>query len=353
VVLPLRKNEIAVGVIGAGYIAQQSHIPAYLMNPHVRILGVADPDKNKLEEVKKKFGIQDVFSDYSELLAKGPDAVSICVPTKFHSKITIDAATKGVHVLCEKPIALTLAEANEMIVSCEKNHAKLMIGFNYRYIRTHQEARKMINDGKIGKPYFIQGQFASTGPYKNIERMKNSFYFDPKGGGGVMFDSGSHLFDLMRWYFGEIDKVQASVGTYMDGIPVEDVASVSLKFNNGRVGCLTCMWTRIQSWSAMGSEGFIKVIGDEGKIVASLFSPSIKFFSSRSKMARISGEIEIVPKGFDPKSPMDTLQRSWSDEIEAFIEAVRTDKEVPITGQDGRRVLELILQAYGPLGRKN
>jgi predicted dehydrogenase len=349
----LRKDEIRVGVVGAGFIAQQSHIPAYLMNPHVRILGIADPDTRKLEEVKRKFGVQEVFTDYNELLEKGLDAVSICVPTRFHSKIAVASASKGVNVLCEKPIALTLAEATDMIQACEKNNVKLMIGFNYRFIRTHQDARKMIAEGKIGKPYFIHGQFASTGPYKALERLRNSFYFDPKGGGGVMFDSGSHLFDLLRWYFGEIEAVQASVGTYMEGIPVDDVASVSVKFKDGRVGCLTCMWTRIDSWSAMGNEGFIKVVGDEGKIVASLLSPSIRFYSARSKICKISGELELVAKGFDPKNPMEALQRSWRDEVDAFVEAIRNDKEVPVTGHDGKRILELILQAYGSMRGNN
>ena len=342
----MRNDEIRVGVIGAGFIAQQSHIPAYLMNPHVRIVGVADPDATKLEEVKK-LGIHEVFSDYTQLLEKGLDAVSICVPTRFHSRITIDAASKGVHVLCEKPIALTLAEADEMIRACEKKNVKLMIGFNYRFIRTHQEARKMMRDGRIGKPHFIHGQFASMGPYKSLERMKNTFYFDPESGGGVLFDSGSHLFDLLRWYFGEIEAVHASVSTYMEGVAVDDVASVSVRFKDNRVGCLTCMWTQIESWSAMGNEGFIKVIGDEGKIVASLFSPSIRFFSTRSKICKISGEVEVVPGGFDPKRPMDTLQRSWRDEIDTFIDAIQRDKAVPVTGQDGKRVLELVLQAYG------
>lgn len=343
----MRNDEIRIGVIGAGFIAQQTHIPAYVMNPHVRILGVADPDPKKLDEVKRKFGVQEVFSSYAELLEKCPDAVSICVPTRFHSKITVDAASKGAHILCEKPMALTLAEADEMIHACEKNNVKLMIGFNYRFIKTHQEARRMMREGKIGKPYFIHGQFASTGPYKSLEKMRNTFYFDPKSGGGVLFDSGSHLFDLLRWYFGEIETVQGSVGTYVEGVPVDDVASVSVKFKDGRVGCLTCMWTRIESWSAMGNEGFIKVVGDEGKITASLFSPSIRFFSKRSKICKISGEVELVPGGFDPKRPTDTLQRSWRDEVDAFVEAIRKDKEVPVTGHDGKRVLELILQSYG------
>lgn len=349
-VADLKKSEIRVGIVGAGNIAQRNHIPAYLTNPRARIVGVADPSEAKLEEVKKRFGIQKVFLDYAQLFGENLDAVSICVPTKLHSKITVEFASKGVHVLCEKPIALTLSEATEMITACEENDAKLMIGFNYRFIKTHQEARKMIVEGRIGKPYFIHAQFASSGPYKSLEELRNSFYFDPKSGGGVLFDSGSHLFDLLRWYFGEVESVQASRGTYVEGIPVDDVACVSLKFENGRVGCLTCMWTQIESWSAMGNEGFIKIIGDEGKITASLFSPSIRFFSKRSKMCRILGEVELAPKGFDPKQPMEPLQRSWRDEINAFVEAVRRDKKVPVTGLDGKRALELVLEAYKSAG---
>lgn len=346
----MKKREIRVGIIGAGYIAQQNHIPAYLTNPRVKIAGIADPDEAKLEEVKKRFGVQKLFPDYAQLFEEKIDAVSICVPTRFHAEITKDCASRGIHVLCEKPIALTLDEATEMITTCEKNDVQLMIGFNYRFIKTHQEAKKMIEDGRIGKPFFIHAQFASLGPYKSLDRLRNSFYFDPKSGGGVMFDSGSHLFDLLRWYFGEIKTVQASTGTYVEGIPVDDVSCVSLKFENGRVGCLTCMWTQIESWSAMGNEGFIKIIGDEGKIRASLFSPSIKFYSKKSQICKIVGERELAPKGFDPKQPTDPLQRSWRDEINVFVEAVRTNQKVPVNGYDGKRALELVLQAYQSAG---
>lgn len=342
----MKKEQIRVGVVGAGHIAQQSHIPAYLTNPNVKIAGIADPDEAKLEEVKKKFGVEKAFSDYAELLEESLDAVSICVPTRFHSEITVAAASKGLHVLCEKPMALTLDEATEMITACERNRVQLMIGFNYRFIRSHREARKMLREGRIGKPFFIHGQFASMGPYADFEKRHRSFYFDPESGGGVMFDSASHLFDLMRWYLGEVRTVKASHGNHVEGVAVDDVASVSLEFESGCIGALSCMWTQIESWSAMGDEGFIKVIGNEGKIVASLFGPSIRFYGRKSKICKIAGEIELVPKGFDPKRPMDALQRSWRDEVNAFVEAIRTGKGVPVTGYDGKRVLELVLKAY-------
>jgi len=103
----------------------------------------------------------------------------------------------------------------------------------------------------------------------------------------------------------------------------------------------------------MGNEGFVKVIGDEGKIVASLFSPSIRYFSKKSIICKITGEVELTPSGFDPKQPMDPLQRSWRNEINAFVKAVRTNKEVPVTGYDGKRALELVLEAYKSAGMQD
>ncbi|MEM2673984.1 MAG: Gfo/Idh/MocA family oxidoreductase [Candidatus Bathyarchaeia archaeon] len=340
------KKIVNVGIIGAGYIAQQCHIPAYLSNPHSKIVGVADINEERLNEVRKRFNLQKTYLDYVELLEQNIDAVSICVPTKYHSKIAIEAASRGIHILCEKPIALTLEEADAMINSCKKNNVKLMIGFNYRFIKNHQEAKRLIEEGRIGKPFFIHGQFASQGPYENFEERRNSFYFDPRGGGGVLFDSGSHLFDLMRWFFGEVKTIYSCRGTYTEGVEVDDVAAVSLEFQNGCIGVITCMWTQIESWSAMRNEGFIKIIGSEGKVISSLFGPSLKYFSKRSKICRIRGEIEIVPKGLDPKNPQDALQKSWRDEINAFIDAVRLNRGVPITGEDGKRALELVLKAY-------
>lgn len=335
-----------MGVVGAGFIAQQSHIPAYLNNPSSKIIGVADPDLRRSDEVRNRFGIKKTFADYKDLFKEPLDAISICTPTKFHAKIAVEAANRGFHVLCEKPMALTLEEADSMIEACKRNDVKLMIGFNYRFIRNHKKAKRMIEEGRIGKPFFIQGQFASTGPYGDFERTKNSFYFDPTGGGGVLLDSGSHLFDLLRWFCGEVKSVSAKIGTYGEGVKVEDVAAVTLEFKNDCVGVLTCMWTQIESWSAMASEGFIKVIGSSGKIVSGLFGPTLKYFSKKSKICKIMGEIELTPRGFDPKMPLKALQKSWFDEINTFVAAIRSNNKVPITGEDGKKVLELVLKAY-------
>jgi len=339
-------HEVRVGIIGAGFIAQQSHIPSYLNSPSTTIIGIADPDTRKLDEVKNLFGVQETFSDYKDLFKEPMDAISICTPPKYHAEITIEAANRGLHILCEKPIALTLEEADKMIEACKKNNVQLMVGFNYRFIKNHEKAKRMMEEGRIGKPFFIQGQFASTGPYGDFERTRNSFYFDPIGGGGVLLDSGSHLFDLLRWFCGEPKSVSAKIGTYGKDIKVEDVATATLDFENGCIGVLTCMWTQIESWSVMGSEGFIKIVGSEGKIISQLFGPSLKYFSKRSKICKIRGEIELTPRGFDPSIPTRALQKSWFDEINAFVEAIKSGKNVPVTGEDGKKALGLVLKAY-------
>ncbi|MCK5343967.1 MAG: Gfo/Idh/MocA family oxidoreductase [Candidatus Heimdallarchaeota archaeon] len=339
-------KKIKIGVIGAGFIAQEAHIPNYLNNPSVELVGVSDLDKGVLREVRSKFGVKNLFTDYNQLLAKDLDAISICVPTSFHSKLTIDAAEKGISVLCEKPIALNLKEADEMISTCRKNNVKLMIGFNYRFMENHIQTKKYIENGKIGKPFFIHGQFASAGPYGNPDKLKGSFYTDPQRGGGVLYDSGSHIIDLFRWYFGEVDKISATRGSYYQGMEADDVTSVTLTFKNGIVGTITAMWTLVNNWSGMGNENFIKVIGTNGKIVSDFFGPSLSYFNDRSKICLMKGAIQLTPKDFDPKMPFEALNKSWSDEVDHFVKCVKNDKTPSVTGEDGKKALELVLRAY-------
>jgi predicted dehydrogenase len=339
-------KKIGIGVIGCGFIAQTAHLPNYLNNPHVKILAVADVNCAKLDQVKEKYDV-DTYSDYKELLKRPDiDAVSICAPTNLHVEIATEAAELGKHILVEKPIALSLEEADRIISTAQKNRVKLMVGYNYRFLPNHQLAIRFVKQGRIGKPYFVRGQFASAGPYQNLEEAKKTHYLNPAAGGGALFDSGSHLIDLLLWMFGDVKQVAANMGTYMEGVQVEDVATVILQFKNGVLGEVNVTWVNLPDYFAMRNSNVIEIIGSEGKIESDFFGPSLSFYSKHSRICKLKGAVKLTPKPLDPKIPFFALQFSQKKTIDSFIDCILHDSVPPVPSEEARKVLQVTLSAF-------
>ncbi|MEB9020314.1 Gfo/Idh/MocA family oxidoreductase, partial [Bacillus cereus] len=144
-------NILKVGIIGCGSIAQHRHLPEYEANPYVQIVAVCDSNKKRAKEIANKYGVN-MYTDYNELINyEELDAVSVCTPNHLHAAISIAALQAGIHVLCEKPIATSKADAEMMIGAAEKSGKKLMIGHNQRFVASHQKAKQLIKSGAIGK----------------------------------------------------------------------------------------------------------------------------------------------------------------------------------------------------------
>ena len=142
---------IKVGVIGCGKIAITRHLPEYASNPDAEIAGVYDFNLERAKEVAEQYQTR-AYESVEEMLNDPQiEAVSVCVRNSDHSKVTVDALRAGKHVLCEKPMAVSLDECKEMVKTAEKTGKKLMIGHNQRFNRTHMKAKELIQNGAIGK----------------------------------------------------------------------------------------------------------------------------------------------------------------------------------------------------------
>lgn len=340
-------KRINVGVIGCGYIAEEAHLPNLLNCPQVESIAISDVRPERLAIIGRKFGVKELYTDYHDILKKNSiDAISVCVPTFLHSKVAIDALEAGKHVLCEKPIATTLDEADDMLSAARKNNVKLMIGHNFRFLPNHIVARQWVQNGKIGEVYFARAQFASQGPY-GAPGITSPSYFNPDKGGGVLFDAGSHLIDLLLWMFGDIAEVRACVSTYKKDVnQADDVASVSLKFKNGVIGEVFASWVSIQNWNLMTNYNNVQILGSQGRICSDFFGPSLWYYNEDSLICKLKGMIKITPIKMDPKIPFLAKNHSWKKLIESFVNCIIKDEEPPVTGEDGRRALQIILDAY-------
>ena len=173
-------SKVKVGVIGCGSIAKYRHLPEYHTHPDVDISSVCDVVIERAQAVAQTYGVK-AYTDYMDLINdKQINAVSICVPNVLHAPMAIAALQAGKHVLCEKPMATTLEEAERMNETANASGKILMIGHNQRLVPSHQKAKEMISQGKLGKIYSFRTSFGHSGPEGWSVDGKDSWFFQKK-----------------------------------------------------------------------------------------------------------------------------------------------------------------------------
>ena len=243
---------IKVGIIGCGKIAQVRHIPEYAANPNAEVYGFYDINLERAADLAKQYGGK-AYASYEELLADPAiEAVSVCAANHAHAEISIAALKAGKHVLCEKPMAITLAECEAMVAAARESGKYLMIGQNQRLARAHAKAKELIEQGAIGKVLTFRTIFGHGGPETwSIDPGSNVWFFDKtKAAMGAMADLGIHKTDMIQYVLGtRIVKTQA-VLTTLDKrdatgnlIGVDDNAICIYQMENGVIGTMTASWT--------------------------------------------------------------------------------------------------------------
>ncbi|ULG72127.1 Gfo/Idh/MocA family protein [Macrococcus brunensis] len=323
-----------VGIIGCGSIATHRHIPEYQQNKNAEIIAYCDVVKERSDELAAEFGGTS-YSDYHELL-QNPDVevVSICTPNYLHAEMTIAALHAGKHVLCEKPMATSLEDADAMIKAAEENGRTLMIGHNQRINEAHQQAKKDIAAGKLGKLYSFKTTFGHPGPEGWSVDGPDSWFFDKKRAFiGAMGDLGVHKADLMRYILGtEFTEVGAMIETSAKKADVDDNAVLILKTADGIIGTLSASWAyngqEDNSTIIYGEKGILKLNADDAY--------TYQFFGADGQIEREQlGEIQTNEEGGQKNSHT----------IDAFIEALTNDETPICDGHEGRASLNVIIKA--------
>ncbi len=203
-------NKLKMGIIGVGGIAQQRHIPAFAgMEEKVELTAVQDVNNDRAKSVAEMFDIPHVFENYQQLF-EVVDAVTICTPNKFHSEIAVAALNAGVHVLCEKPMAITTEECEAMIEAARQNDRLLSIAYHYRYMPEAKLAKEAIFNGEIGDPLVTRVQAMRRRKVPGWGVFTNK---DLQGGGSLI-DFGCHLLDLALWLLDDPKPVEVIGKTY-------------------------------------------------------------------------------------------------------------------------------------------
>lgn len=253
------KKEIKFGLIGCGRISGK-HIEAIKENPYAKLVAVSD----KNEELAKNFSSEnncDFYTDYMEMLKREDiDIIDICTPNSSHPKISIDVANHKKHVLTEKPLALYLKDAEEMIKSCKENNVHLFVVKQNRYNPPIVKLREAIEQNRFGKLFLGNITVRWTRPQEYYDN--NEWHGLKDIDGGMLFTQASHHVDMLQWMMGPVKSVKANVSTLNHDIEIEDTAVAVLKFENGAMGVIeatTCTYPK-------NMEGSITILGEKGTV---------------------------------------------------------------------------------------
>lgn len=318
---------LGVGVVGLGEIGQ-FHLGGYERTAGARVVAVAELDEGLRTTTAERLGATG-YDDYRRLVEDpAVDIVSVCLPHHLHKPVTLAAIAAGKAVLVEKPLALTVAECDEIIAAAEAAGVTVGVQHNQLFHGPQVKARELIASGAIGRPVQLRLHLSIGGKL-------DGWRADPKAtGGGLLFDAGVHRFYVARSLFGEVAEVRALVDR--DLALGEDQAIVALRFENGALGVIDANYH--------GPPGMfddaIEVIGTEGALYLSGCEAEFESYRTGPALRRYDGawHDERVPQG------------DWADSVaasvESFVAAVAAGEAPPVTADEGRRVVELIHAVY-------
>jgi predicted dehydrogenase len=324
----MMNRPVNIAVVGTGI--GRYHARGISEMPELaRLIAICDLNEVTARTVANEYKAESFTTSYEELIRrKDVDAVSLCVPHDMHRDMAVAAARAGKHILVEKPLAITMKEASEIIAAAKENKVKLMTGHNMRYMGQHAKAKELVDQDVIGKPFLM---VASVHVFGVISGFRLSLKHQ---GGGTLIDSGVHRFDLIRWIMGDVKRLYGKKGRFynmeMEG---EDTAAVLMEFESGAVGTFTCSW----SAKAPKNEEYLQIYGPKGSIITTYNGQSLEMRS------------ETPPAGWQTLSsfvyPIDQ-PASMKLELADFASCIMHDTEPPITGEDGKKSLELTLATY-------
>jgi len=328
-------DTIGIGIIGTGSIAGH-HIKSIqeLDNCHLVALASSSPERAKL--ATKKFGL-DTYSDYRQLVERTDiHMVIICTHSGNHLGPTLAAAKAGKHVLVEKPLEVSLERADQMIAACKAAGVKIGCIFQNRFSPDYRQLKEAVSSGVLGKLHLGNAyiKWYRSPEYYHSSNWKGTIKGD---GGAALINQGIHTIDLLLDIMGEVKSVFGKVTTVNHQIEGEDLGVALLSFKNGALGT-------IEGSTAItpGYPERLEIYGNLGSII--LEGGKIRhWFSGEDQLDAASKEADEATGAADPMAISHDLHKA---QINDFVEAILLNREPLVTGEEGRKSLELILNIY-------
>ena len=333
---------IGWGVIGANGIANRRTIPEGIIPAkNGNLVAVMGTSEERTRAVAEKYNVKWYLKEEELLNDKEVQAVYVATPTYLHAQQTIRALRAGKHVLCEKPMAMNLSEAEQMIAEAEKHDCQLAIGYMMRFHAWHQKLKQIIDAGELGT--LVMGRAQLTCWYPRIE---DAWRQNPAlGGGGALADMGSHCIDLLEMLLGRTQKVTAFVDTIVQDYPVDDSSVVLLHGESGAMGVVDAHFNvpdeaSVNMLEIYGSKGRVEGRGtigqaSTGAMTAVLQTDDNEYDATQQR----EGTSEQVIKP-------EEIVNIYQTEIEDFGEAISLNRKPCVSGEDGLWNLRVLMATY-------
>ncbi len=330
-------SDLAFAVVGCGRIGKRH---AELLKggalKGAYLAGVCDTDDGRAAAFTATYGVP-AYSNVEQLCESVEvDVVNVCTPSGNHAETAIKLARLGVHVVVEKPMALTLEDADKMILACAENQVKLFVVKQNRFNLPIRRAREAVEAGRLGKMVMgtVRVRWCRDDAYYQQDAWRGTWTQD----GGVLANQASHHVDVLEWMMGEVESVYAVARTALVDIEVEDTAVAVLKFTSGAIGLIEAT----TATRPIDLEGSLSLLGENGTIVVGGFA------LNRLETWNFSDSLEADSLTLEEFSvnPPDVYGFGHRMYLEHVVECVHENSRQLVDGLEGRRSLELILAIY-------
>ncbi|MBT3384526.1 MAG: Gfo/Idh/MocA family oxidoreductase [Prolixibacteraceae bacterium] len=341
-----------IAILGCGKVAHL-HAKAIENLPNSKLAGVWSRTTKTAEDFSAQYKVP-FYSDIKELIQQEKiDLVIVCTPHPFHLKPVLEAANAGAHILVEKPLASTLEDSDSIITACKNAGVKLGVISQRRWYEPVKRVKDAIEAGKIGRPVF--GTINMLGwrdkDYYDADEWRGTWKME---GGGVLVNQAPHQLDILLWFMGEIDEVYGQWKNLNHPyIEVEDTAVAIVKFKNGGIGNII-----VSNSEKPGIYGKVHVHGENGASVGVQTDGGAMFIAGMSNILEppindvwsVPGEEKMLAKWVEEDSAhfnsIDPMVYYMERQIEDFLQAIQNNTEPIVTGEDGRRTVELFTAIY-------
>jgi predicted dehydrogenase len=338
----MKNDKVRVGLVGSGFVST-IHADALKRCAAAEIVAVASPSRGKAEAFARHHGIPRHFTDYRRLLELDEiDLVVLGLPNDLHCEATLNAAAAGKHIVLEKPMCLSLAQADRMLAACRRARVKLMYAEELCFAPKYVRLKQLLDSGALGDPVLLKQSEKHDGPHAA------HFWDVQRSGGGVAMDMGCHAIEFFRWMLGRpaIKSVYAQMGTHVHARQTrgDDNAILILEFANSTTAIAEESWTKLG-----GMDDRAEVHGSKGVAYADLLhGNAIETYSAAGYDYAVEKAGSTVGWSFT------IYEEIWNygfvQEMAHFVECIRTGQPPLVTGEDGRAVLEALFAAYQSAG---
>ena len=336
-------KQLKFAIVGCGRIAGRH---AEHISKQGKLVAVCDIDLGKAKSLAGNYGAE-VFGSLDEMLLSHPetDVVSVCTPNGLHAEHSIKALKAGFHVLCEKPMALSVPDCSAMINAAERANRRLFIVKQNRFNPPVEAVKKLIDEGKLGKIYSLQ---LSCFWNRNEDYYRNSWKGTKELDGGTLFTQFSHFIDLLYWFAGDVDFVSARTGNYHhEGlIEFEDTGTAVLKFNSGAIGTVNYTVNAYKK----NMEGSLTIFAEKGTVkIGGQYLNELEYQS-------LEGDPVSNLRPGNPPNNYGQYLGSMSNHDKVYtnlIDVLNGKGSIATSGMEGMKTVEIIAKIYRSAGKNN